>query len=118
VRSYRLLLLDKSGRVVGNRSVHCLQDREAVATAERELRKCEYVEIWGVVGQSASAPNRPSMSIARLNAKWSKVTAHYVPLFLPSHCHRPARRSFDRGPPWSSPFDRAGPLEQAEQILG
>lgn len=46
VRSYRLLLLDKSGRLVGSKSINCGEDQEAVAVSQLELQRCEYVEIW------------------------------------------------------------------------
>jgi hypothetical protein len=46
MHSYRLLLLDKGGLVVGHRNVDCSKDRDALAVADRELRKCEYVEVW------------------------------------------------------------------------
>jgi hypothetical protein len=44
--SYRLLLLAKDGHLVGHTTVHCLDDEEAIAVAECEVRKCEYVEVW------------------------------------------------------------------------
>ncbi len=40
--SYRLLLLAKDGHLVGHRTVHCLDDEEAIAVAKCEVRKCEY----------------------------------------------------------------------------
>lgn len=44
--SYRLLFLDKNGLLVGKAAVQCRQDEEAIAVAEREAQKCEYVEVW------------------------------------------------------------------------
>lgn len=44
--SYRLLFLDKNGLLVGKTAVHCREDAEAIAVAEREVQKCEYVEVW------------------------------------------------------------------------
>jgi hypothetical protein len=46
VRSYRLLLLDKSGRLIGSKSVDCAGDKEAIALSELQLQRCEYVEVW------------------------------------------------------------------------
>ena len=46
MRSYRLLLLDKNGHLVGKAAVNCREDEEAIAVAEREVQKCEYVEVW------------------------------------------------------------------------
>ncbi len=46
MRSYRLLLLDKNGLLVGKAAVNCREDGEAIAVAEREVQKCEYVEVW------------------------------------------------------------------------
>jgi hypothetical protein len=46
MRSYRLLLLDKSGHLVGNKSINCGEDREAIAYSALELQGCEYVEVW------------------------------------------------------------------------
>jgi hypothetical protein len=46
MRSYRLLLLDKNGLLVGKAAVNCREDEEAIAVAEREVQKCEYVEVW------------------------------------------------------------------------
>jgi hypothetical protein len=46
VTVYRLLLLDKKGRLVGSETHECLEDQQAVAIAERKARTCEYVEVW------------------------------------------------------------------------
>lgn len=46
MRSYRLLFLDKTGHLIGNKTIDCMEDREAIAIAEREVRRCEYVEVW------------------------------------------------------------------------
>ena len=44
--SYRLLFLDRNGLLVGKAAVHCRRDEEAIAVAEREVQKWEYVEVW------------------------------------------------------------------------
>ena len=46
MRSYRLLYLDKNGRLSGNTTVDCLDDQEAITVAEWKVRKCEYIEVW------------------------------------------------------------------------
>lgn len=46
MKSYRLLFLNKNGHLVGSATIDCLEDRQAIAAAERETRKHEYVEVW------------------------------------------------------------------------
>jgi hypothetical protein len=51
MRSYRLIFLDKHGRLIANKSIDCMEDREAIATFEQEfakpeMAKCDHVEIW------------------------------------------------------------------------
>ena len=46
MKSYRLLLLDAKGRLLGSRAVDCLTDAEAIALAERESRTFALIEIW------------------------------------------------------------------------
>jgi hypothetical protein len=46
MQSYRLLLLDKQGRLLESWVIDGNEDREALEAAEDEVRRCEYVEIW------------------------------------------------------------------------
>jgi hypothetical protein len=46
MKSYRLLLLDSKGRLLGSRAVECMTDGEAVARAERENSTFALIEIW------------------------------------------------------------------------
>jgi hypothetical protein len=46
MKSYRLLLLDSNGRLLGSRSIECMTDGEAVAVAERESGIFALIEIW------------------------------------------------------------------------
>jgi hypothetical protein len=45
-KSYRLLLLDSNGRLLGSRSIECMTDGEAIALAERESGIFALIEIW------------------------------------------------------------------------
>jgi hypothetical protein len=68
MRSYRLLFLDKNGRLTGNTTVDCSDDQEAIAVAEWKVRKCEYIEVWDggrPVCTCARSPKR-SVRLARL----------------------------------------------------
>ena len=68
MRSYRLLLLDRTGLVVGTKSVDRQNDQAAIQAAEREVRRCEYVEIWagGRPVCVCSRPLRPSFDLTKL----------------------------------------------------
>jgi hypothetical protein len=46
MKSYRLLLLDAKGRLLGSRAVDCMSDAEAIALAERESSTFAIIEIW------------------------------------------------------------------------
>jgi hypothetical protein len=46
MKSYRLLLLDSKGRLLGSRSIECMTDAEAIALAERESGTSILIEIW------------------------------------------------------------------------
>jgi hypothetical protein len=46
MKSYRLLLLDSKGRLLGSRSIECMTDAEAIALAERESGIFALIEIW------------------------------------------------------------------------
>jgi hypothetical protein len=46
MKSYRLLLLDSKGRLLGSRAVECMTDSEAIALAERESGVFALIEIW------------------------------------------------------------------------
>jgi hypothetical protein len=46
MRSYRLFFLGRTGVLFKSVTLNCAEDREVIAIAERELRECEYVEIW------------------------------------------------------------------------
>jgi hypothetical protein len=46
MKSYRLLLLDRNGRVLESKCIACVEDQEAITAAESEVRRCEYVEVW------------------------------------------------------------------------
>lgn len=46
MQSYRLLLLDKHGRLLESWVIDGNDDREAIEAAEDEVRRCEYVEVW------------------------------------------------------------------------
>jgi hypothetical protein len=45
MRSYGCFYWIKNGLLVGSMAINCTKDREAIAAAEREARKCEYVEL-------------------------------------------------------------------------
>ena len=64
MRSYRLLLLDKR---VGSRSIDCVEGREAIAAANWELHKCEYVEVSNGVDRFVSVQTRSLITKARNN---------------------------------------------------
>jgi hypothetical protein len=46
MKSYRLLLLDAKGRLLGSRAVDCISDAAAIALAEREISTFALIEIW------------------------------------------------------------------------
>jgi hypothetical protein len=51
MQSYRLMFLDKHGRLIANKSIDCMEDGEAIAAVEQEFTKpklanCDHVEIW------------------------------------------------------------------------
>ena len=46
MKSYRLLLLDAKGRLLGSRSIECMTDAEAIAVAERQSGIFALIEIW------------------------------------------------------------------------
>jgi hypothetical protein len=46
IKSYRLLLLDSKGRLLGSRSFECMTDGEAMALAKREGSSFALAEIW------------------------------------------------------------------------
>jgi hypothetical protein len=46
MKSYRLLLLDSKGRLLGSRSIECMTDAEAMALAKRESSSFALAEIW------------------------------------------------------------------------
>ena len=52
MKSYRLLLLDSNGRLLGSRSIECMTDGEAIALAERQSGIFALIEIWrgGLIG--------------------------------------------------------------------
>ncbi len=86
MRSYRLLLLDKSGLLVGNTSIDCLEEREAVAAAERNVHKCEYVEVWdgGRPVCICAKPLRHGFSLTKLFRRghffWSALSRATAPI--------------------------------------
>ena len=108
MRSYRLLLLDKR---VGSRSIDCVEGREAIAAANLEMN-ANTLRFRMEVDRFVSVQTRSLITKARNNFTAPHPT-HAPLLPLPSHRHGSPRRLHDRGPSWSSPFDRAGPLEQA-----
>jgi hypothetical protein len=91
MRSYRLLLLDKTGRVVANLGIDFYEDREAMAIAVRKVRKCEYVEVWngGRPVCVCAKPIRPRFSLAVLCKRMTRATAR--PPSLPDRAERPQR---------------------------
>lgn len=72
MRSYRLLLLDRTGLVVGTRSIERQNDQAAIQAAEREVRRCEHVEIWagGRPVCVCSRPLRPSFDLTEGLRRW------------------------------------------------
>jgi hypothetical protein len=66
MRHYRLLMLDKKGLMVGSASIECVEDREAIAIAEKKLGRCAYIEIWngGRPVCICAAPLRSRFSLA------------------------------------------------------
>lgn len=82
MRSYRLLLLSRCGVVVGTRCISCLEDREAIAAAEREARKCYYVEVWdgGRPVCICARPLAQGFSLANLvrrcRLSWTRITGN------------------------------------------
>jgi hypothetical protein len=46
MKSYRLLLLDDNGRILGSRAIECATDREAIEMAEKDNGPFALIEIW------------------------------------------------------------------------
>ena len=65
MQSYRLLLLDKHGRLLESWVIDGNEDREAIEAAEDEVRYCEYVEIWKG-GRPVGVRARPLQQLSRL----------------------------------------------------
>ena len=65
MQSYRLLLLDKHGRLLESWAIDGNEDREAMEAAEDEVRRCEYVEIWKG-GRPVGICARPLQQMSRL----------------------------------------------------
>jgi hypothetical protein len=65
MQSYRLLLLDKHGRLQESWVIDGNEDREAIEAAEDEVRHCEYVEIWKG-GRPVAICARPLQKLSRL----------------------------------------------------
>jgi hypothetical protein len=64
MQSYRLLLLDKHGRLLESWVIDGNEDREAIEAAEDEVRHCEYVEIWKG-GRPVGICARPLQQLSR-----------------------------------------------------
>ena len=65
MQSYRLLFLDKHGRLLESWVLDSNEDREAIEAAEDEVRYCEYVEIWKG-GRPVAICARPLQTLSRL----------------------------------------------------
>jgi hypothetical protein len=46
MKSYRFLLMDDKGRLLGSRAIECGTDSEAIALAQQECRRFALIEIW------------------------------------------------------------------------
>ncbi len=46
MKSYRLLLLDDDGHILGSRVIDCATDREAIKVAEKDDGPFALIEIW------------------------------------------------------------------------
>jgi hypothetical protein len=68
MRDYRLLLLDKNGRLLESIGLDCRGDCEAIAIAQDEVRRCEYVEVWRG-GRPVCMYARPSQVRVRLGTR-------------------------------------------------
>jgi hypothetical protein len=72
MQSYRLLLLDKHGRLLESIVVNGHEDGDAMAAAEDEVRRCEYVEVWkgGRPLGICARPSPPLSHLQRLFRPW------------------------------------------------
>ena len=72
MKSYRLLLLDSKGRLLGSRSIECMTDGEAIALAERESGVFALIEIWrggdliGTFTNPRAGDRQPGVSKAQI----------------------------------------------------
>ena len=99
MKSYRLLLLDSKGRLLGSRSMTCLTDGEAIALAKRESSTFALAEIWrgGHLIRTFTNPELGSISIEVCAVRapvWPLITdqGHYLSMFR--------HRSGDKGGRW------------------